>query len=148
MATRTGIFGPFIALTKWRAAHVNEIPDGWIGDESAAGISGVGPTADDLVSVTVVLAAARRLKVSVTASLSNGGTSTGGTITVFEGATSLGRVHRHPDGVDESYCAGFVTFDAAVGTHTYKAVGDTTTNSYDIFGDTQILVEVIGPASA
>lgn len=150
MASRTGLFGSIIAFSKLRAAQVNEIPDGWLGDNADGSGTVVATSQEDLVTVVVDVNASRKLKISARASITSGATADGGNLFIEEGSTDLGRVHRHTDGAGESFAAGWVTVDdPSAGSHTYKlvAVCDSS-GTFTIFGDAQILVEDIGPAEA
>ena len=147
MASRTGYVASALAVLT--AADFEKMPKGVIAFDNGGTGSTVTASGLDLVSESVTVGSGRLLKILGRGQIINGGTSSGGTINIYEGGTDLGRVHRHEDGATESYCSGFVVVDApSAGSHTYKIRADTTGGTFDTFGDFTIFVEDMGPSSA
>jgi hypothetical protein len=148
MSTRSSWPGNVVFGEEATKALIDKIPGGWIGYETEPSPPTVDTTEDDLVSVTVTVPASRLIKISVTASIIDGDSDAdGGVIVVYEGVTDLGRVHRHPNSSDGSFCAGFVLVnDASPGSHTYTVSASTSSGEFTFFGSVDVLVEDIGPS--
>ena len=144
MASRTPHTG--VAGEVLTAANLAKYPKGEIGVETGTATN-IGTSDVDVAVVTVTVGADRLLHIHGTASITGAAGSIGAIFFIEEGTTDLGRVHRHPDGVDESFAAGHARVNApSAGSHTYKLVGRTNSGDFDIFGNGRIEVVDMGPA--
>jgi hypothetical protein len=136
------------ALAQYNAADHEKMPKGWVGYASGAGPT-VTTSETDIVTITVDVPANRMIRIGGTGSVIDGdNNSAGGIIFVEEGTTDLGRIHRHPDATEQSFCSGSVLVAGpSAGSHTYKLVGQTTAGDFTFFGNVTITVEDVGPSS-
>jgi hypothetical protein len=94
------------------------------------------------------------LKISMAASVVDSDyDANDGEISVYEGASNLGRVYRHPEinslavAVAGAFGSGFVIVDnPSAGSHTYKLRGSTTAGEFTFYGSVTITVDDVGPS--